>query len=94
MSSIGEWPLWLRPAQIDIPDKVNLSSPIGLKSSVKKKRPLVYVYDLPPEFNSLLLEVSIEILMLFSSVKCFQMSCLSLLQLIWPYRDDISSWSV
>lgn len=54
-SSIRDWPQWLSPAQISIPD--NGPNTTGLKAMVKKERPLIYVYDLPPEFNSLLLEV-------------------------------------
>ncbi|KAI4325685.1 hypothetical protein MLD38_031063 [Melastoma candidum] len=56
MSSVGDWPLWLRPAHLDVPSNENFSTQISLKASVQKKRPLIYVYDLPPEFNSLLLE--------------------------------------
>ncbi|XP_047315383.1 uncharacterized protein LOC124919231 [Impatiens glandulifera] len=57
MSSIKEWPQWLRPAHIDVPDSTNLTRDIlNLNAIVEKKRPLVYVYDLPPEFNSQLLE--------------------------------------
>lgn len=58
MSSMSEWPQWLRPAHIDIPINANITGNlVNLNAVVKKKRPLVYVYDLPPEFNSLLLEV-------------------------------------
>ncbi|KAH9678859.1 EGF-like domain-containing protein [Citrus sinensis] len=57
MSSMSEWPQWLRPAHIDIPINANITGNlVNLNAVVKKKRPLVYVYDLPPEFNSLLLE--------------------------------------
>ncbi|CAI9100042.1 OLC1v1036962C3 [Oldenlandia corymbosa var. corymbosa] len=56
-SPVTEWPKWLRPAQIQIPDNTNQSGKIShLNAAVRKKRPLIYVYDLPPEFNSLLLE--------------------------------------
>lgn len=54
---MGEWPKWLLPAQIDIPRNELTGSLVNLDAAVKKKRPLIYVYDLPPEFNSLLLEV-------------------------------------
>ena len=54
---MGEWPKWLRPAQVDIPSNELTGSLVNLNATVKKKRPLIYVYDLPPEFNSLLLEV-------------------------------------
>ncbi|KAL5124373.1 putative glucuronoxylan glucuronosyltransferase F8H [Glycine soja] len=57
ISSIKEWPSWLRPARIDIADDTHANEKmINLNAVVAKKRPLVYVYDLPPEFNSLLLE--------------------------------------
>lgn len=57
-SSVSEWPKWLRPAQLDVPDNAHLTNKtVNLNAVVKKKRPLIYVYDLPPEFNSLLLEV-------------------------------------
>ncbi|KAM2229953.1 hypothetical protein ACFX1S_014417 [Malus domestica] len=56
-SSVREWPQWLRPAQVDIPDSSHLPGKVdNLNAVVKKKRPLIYVYDLPPDFNSLLLE--------------------------------------
>ncbi|KAK9921833.1 hypothetical protein M0R45_030329 [Rubus argutus] len=56
-SSVHEWPQWLRPAQVDIPDSSHLTGKVvNLNAVVKKKRPLIYVYDLPPDFNSLLLE--------------------------------------
>lgn len=58
MSSIREWPLWLRPAQVNVPENMNSSGNlVNLDAIAEKKRPLIYVYDLPPEFNSLLLEV-------------------------------------
>ncbi|XP_014514271.1 uncharacterized protein LOC106772395 [Vigna radiata var. radiata] len=57
LSSITEWPSWLRPARIDIVDNARANGKmINLNAVVAKKRPLIYVYDLPPEFNSLLLE--------------------------------------
>ncbi|KAL5744045.1 hypothetical protein ACOSQ2_027161 [Xanthoceras sorbifolium] len=56
-SSVREWPQWLRPAQLDIPSNANLTgNVVNLNAVVKKRRPLIYVYDLPAEFNSLLLE--------------------------------------
>ncbi|KAB2631351.1 hypothetical protein D8674_008870 [Pyrus ussuriensis x Pyrus communis] len=56
-SSVKEWPQWLRPAQVDVPDSSHLPGKVdNLNAVVKKKRPLIYVYDLPPDFNSLLLE--------------------------------------
>lgn len=58
ISSVGEWPKWLRPAQVDVPDYLHVrGKALNLNAVVKKKRPLIYVYDLPSEFNSLLLEV-------------------------------------
>ncbi|XP_026413706.1 uncharacterized protein LOC113309491 isoform X2 [Papaver somniferum] len=56
-SSVQEWPQWLRPSTVDIPDNSHLTKALlGIKATVKKKRPLIYVYDLPPEFNSHLIE--------------------------------------
>ncbi|KAK2653248.1 hypothetical protein Ddye_013104 [Dipteronia dyeriana] len=56
-SSVREWPQWLRPAQLDIPSNAkNTGNLVNLNAVVKKKRPLIYIYDLPAEFNSLLLE--------------------------------------
>ncbi|XP_047311326.1 uncharacterized protein LOC124914762 [Impatiens glandulifera] len=55
--SIKDLPRWLRPAQIDVPANTNLTGDIlNINAIVEKKRPLIYVYDLPPEFNSQLLE--------------------------------------
>ncbi|KAM7265504.1 hypothetical protein ACFE04_003187 [Oxalis oulophora] len=57
VSSIREWPKWLRPAQLNVPDNANMRGSLtNLNAIVRKRRPLIYVYDLPPEFNSLLLE--------------------------------------
>ncbi|XP_074279187.1 uncharacterized protein LOC141604650 [Silene latifolia] len=56
-SPIREWPQWLRPAHIDMPGYAHAAESIDtLNAAVAKKRPLIYVYDLPPQFNSLLLE--------------------------------------
>ncbi|KAI3973582.1 hypothetical protein MKW92_033308 [Papaver armeniacum] len=56
-SSIHEWPKWLRPSVVDIPDNSHLTKALlGIKATLKKKKPLIYVYDLPPEFNSHLIE--------------------------------------
>ncbi|XP_028761555.1 uncharacterized protein LOC114720110 [Neltuma alba] len=56
-SSIREWPSWLRPAQVDVPENLHFEGrKVNHNATVEKKRPLIYVYDLPPEFNSLLLE--------------------------------------
>ncbi|XP_055801254.1 uncharacterized protein LOC129870475 isoform X2 [Solanum dulcamara] len=57
LSPIREWPLWLRPAQVNVPENVNSKGNlVNLDAITEKKRPLIYVYDLPPDFNSLLLE--------------------------------------
>ncbi|XP_031488186.1 uncharacterized protein LOC116256114 isoform X1 [Nymphaea colorata] len=53
-SAMQNWPLWLRPATVLVPDREHLD--VNVKAMVKKKRPLIYVYDLPPEYNSHLLE--------------------------------------
>ncbi|KAJ8437541.1 hypothetical protein Cgig2_027616 [Carnegiea gigantea] len=59
-SSIRDWPRWLRPAQVDIPGNADLGESIAsLNAEVMKRRPLIYVYDLPPQINSLLLEMAI-----------------------------------
>ncbi|KAF3328054.1 glucuronosyltransferase [Carex littledalei] len=50
-SVLQKWPAWLRPSIVELPH----NSP-NVKTAVRKKRPLIYVYDLPPEFNSHLLE--------------------------------------
>lgn len=56
-SSIMEWPKWLRPARINVSDSAQLIKNLAnLNAVVHKRRPLIYVYDLPAEFNSLLLE--------------------------------------
>lgn len=55
--SIMKWPQWLRPAQVSVPDsKDQTGNTVYLNAVVEKRRPLIYVYDLPPIFNSLLLE--------------------------------------
>ncbi|KAK1312957.1 putative glucuronoxylan glucuronosyltransferase F8H [Acorus calamus] len=57
LSPIGEWPKWLQPATLDVSVEAPITSDlVNIKAEVKKKRPLIYVYDLPPEFNSHLLE--------------------------------------
>ncbi|OWM67216.1 hypothetical protein CDL15_Pgr000668 [Punica granatum] len=57
LSTLREWPRWLSPAAIEVPPNPQLlGTLVNLNASVRKKRPLIYVYDLPPEFNSLLLE--------------------------------------
>ncbi|XP_050227450.1 uncharacterized protein LOC126677057 [Mercurialis annua] len=57
LSSVSKWPQWLRPALLDVPDNANLTQKlVNLNAAVEKKRPLIYIYDLPPDFNSLLLE--------------------------------------
>ncbi|XP_068643172.1 uncharacterized protein [Aristolochia californica] len=57
LSSIGKWPRWLQPATLNLPNNAHYRDKIvNVTAVVKKKRPLIYVYDLPPEFNSHLLE--------------------------------------
>ncbi|CAH9062866.1 unnamed protein product [Cuscuta europaea] len=53
LTSIIDWPKWLRPAKVTVPNNLN---PVTVEAMVEKRRPLIYVYDLPPEYNSLLLE--------------------------------------
>lgn len=91
LSPMQEWPVWLRPAKVDLPDKVSINGDLmTIKAVVKKKRPLIYVYDLPPEFNAHLLEVRLWFIVFvwFNDQKCFISSPFS------PYRVDISSLSV
>ncbi|KAM0937662.1 putative xylogalacturonan beta-1,3-xylosyltransferase [Dioscorea sansibarensis] len=52
LSPIQEWPTWLQPTTVEFPS----SNSTSIKAVVEKKRPLIYVYDLSPEFNSQLLE--------------------------------------
>lgn len=54
-SVLQKWPAWLRPSIAEVAH----NSP-NVEIVVRKKRPLIYVYDLPPEFNSHLLEVRIH----------------------------------
>lgn len=55
--SVREWPQWLLPAQIDVPDHLHVTEKsFNLNPTVKKRRPLIYIYDLPPDFNSQLLQ--------------------------------------
>ncbi|CAA0812736.1 exostosin family protein [Striga hermonthica] len=58
LSSITEWPEWLRPANVNVPEGAQLTRKnlVNLSAVVHKKRPLIYVYDLPPDFNSQLME--------------------------------------
>nr|GMD79938.1 Exostosin family protein isoform 1 [Ipomoea batatas] len=51
--SIGDWPKWLRPAKVNI---LLLNLLVNIEAGVEKRGPLIHVYDLPPEYNSLLLE--------------------------------------
>nr|GLL45110.1 uncharacterized protein LOC109150988 [Ipomoea trifida] len=53
--SIGDWPKWLRPAKVNI---LLLKLLVNIEDEVEKRGPLIHVYDLPPEYNSLLLELS------------------------------------
>lgn len=72
VSSVGDWPRWLRPAQIEVPTNKNLTGTlVRLNTSLRRKRPLIYVYDLPPEFNSLLLEVRERERVAFSFLEIF-----------------------
>ncbi|GMP61065.1 hypothetical protein CsSME_00023676 [Camellia sinensis var. sinensis] len=59
LSVIRDWLQWLRPVQVDVPDSPqHVGNLVNLNAVVEKKRPLIYVYDLPLEFNNLLHEVS------------------------------------
>ncbi|XP_078442215.1 uncharacterized protein LOC144711931 isoform X2 [Wolffia australiana] len=54
-TAISEWPRWLKPAAVpgSTPENHKHES---IEVIVSKRRPLIYVYDLPPEFNSHLIE--------------------------------------
>lgn len=68
-SSIRDWPQWLRPAHVDIPGYTHTAESINeVGALVTKKRPLIYIYDLPPEFNSHLLEVGKDSFWLISNL--------------------------
>ncbi|KAL5708110.1 adenylosuccinate synthase [Ranunculus cassubicifolius] len=57
LSSIQGWPQWLRPSTVHVPENTHLAKDqVNIAPVVEKKRPLIYVYDLPPEYNSQLLE--------------------------------------
>lgn len=91
IAPMQEWPAWLRPSTVELPDRVHLTSnSMSVKAVVKKKRPLIYVYELPPEFNSHLLEVNLL------SICCFRSLIIPLL-FIWLYlfgRVGISNLNV
>jgi len=55
-SPLKEWPQWLRSATVHLPDGRLGDDYHNIRAVVKKKRPLIYIYDLPPEFNIHLLE--------------------------------------
>nr|ACN39924.1 unknown [Picea sitchensis] len=55
-SPLKEWPQWLRSATVHLPDGRLGDDYHSIRAVVKKKRPLIYIYDLPPEFNIHLLE--------------------------------------
>lgn len=55
-SPLKEWPSWLRSATVHVPDGRFGDDYHSIRAVVKKKRPLIYIYDLPPEFNIHLLE--------------------------------------
>lgn len=92
-----EWPQWLRPAQVTVPvpdSKDGTGNTVNLNAIVEKRRPLIYVYDLPPIFNSLLLEVIIlcpQISLPYDLEE--QHFCTSHHTLVND-RDDISKWNV
>ncbi|EFJ04733.1 glycosyltransferase-like protein [Selaginella moellendorffii] len=51
------WPDWLRPATLSVPQRSSESDDQQVQEiSVEKRRPLIYIYDLPAEYNSHLLE--------------------------------------
>ncbi|XP_058073601.1 uncharacterized protein LOC131222515 [Magnolia sinica] len=56
LSSMREWPRWLQPATVSLADTHLTGDLLNVNALVKKKRPLIYVYDLPAEFDSHLLE--------------------------------------
>jgi putative beta-1,4-xylosyltransferase IRX10 len=58
-SVASDWPLWLQPPRNLTDLKTTSNTPIDVNVVVQKKRPLIYVYDLPAEFDNHLLEVSL-----------------------------------
>lgn len=72
------WPSWLHPP-VNSPDlRIVNSTSINVKAIVQKKRPLIYVYDLPAEFDNHLLEVSLCRKFLFFFVRMFFKLCCSI----------------
>ncbi|KMZ59131.1 exostosin family protein [Zostera marina] len=56
LSSLRQWPDWFQPSTIVFPSNNKQENrSVNFKAMVKKKRPLIYVYDIPPEFNTHLL---------------------------------------
>ncbi|KAK7396264.1 hypothetical protein VNO78_17142 [Psophocarpus tetragonolobus] len=49
---------WLHPAKVDVADNQHFCEKVeSVNAVVAKKRPLLYVYYLPPDFDSLVLEL-------------------------------------
>lgn len=55
LASPRHWPRWLRPSTLNITTE-NVEDDM-VTAVVEKKRPLIYIYDLPPEFNAHMLQV-------------------------------------
>lgn len=82
-----DWPSWLQQP-MNLPDlKILSNNPINV--IVKKKRPLIYVYDLPAEFDSHLLEVSLY--HKFCSLYSQRFAAALRSQDMFYFRDDILS---
>jgi hypothetical protein len=57
MASSTSWPKWLGNGTL-LPQKTSsANADVTITAIMQKKRPLIYVYDLPPQFNAQLLEV-------------------------------------
>ncbi|BFI33899.1 protein MpGT47.12 [Marchantia polymorpha subsp. ruderalis] len=56
LSSLQRWPHWLRPGVLKMTDVSESWQQETLEVVVERRRPLIYVYELPAKFNSHLLE--------------------------------------
>ncbi|KAL2630097.1 hypothetical protein R1flu_014783 [Riccia fluitans] len=59
LSSFKSWPYWLMPGVVKRTDASGSWQDQSLQVLVEKRRPLIYIYELPPRFNSHLLEIVI-----------------------------------
>ncbi|KAL3687747.1 hypothetical protein R1sor_014056 [Riccia sorocarpa] len=57
LSSLKSWPRWLVPRVVKRTNASDSWQEQNLQVTVEKRRPLIYIYELPPRFNSHLLEI-------------------------------------